>query len=110
MSMGDNFYKGFIRIMVKNKVEFLIVGAYAVNVHGYQRNTGDLDIWTNPTYENWDKLIKSIEEFGYDTSDLTIERLINNQVLDLKEAGFKIEILQKIALAPSMRLFPEVKK
>lgn len=31
---------------------YIMVGGYAINLHGYQRFTGDLDIWINDTLEN----------------------------------------------------------
>ena len=34
------------------KVEFLLVGAYALAVHGYPRATGDLDVWVRRSEEN----------------------------------------------------------
>ncbi len=36
------------------KVEFLIVGAYALAVHGHVRATKDLDVWIRPTPDNAD--------------------------------------------------------
>jgi hypothetical protein len=35
----------------KAQVQYLIIGGVAVNIHGFQRSTGDLDIWYNPTTE-----------------------------------------------------------
>lgn len=37
-------FKEFVELLIKNKVEYLIVGCYAVGVHSYPRYTGDLDI------------------------------------------------------------------
>jgi hypothetical protein len=33
-------------------VEYILIGGYALNLHGYQRFTGDLDIWLKDTTEN----------------------------------------------------------
>jgi len=38
----------FLKKLEGVKVEYLIVGGVAVNIHGFQRSTGDLDIWFNP--------------------------------------------------------------
>jgi len=43
-----NFWKA----LQDNKVEYILVGGYAINLHGYQRFTGDLDIWLKDTLEN----------------------------------------------------------
>jgi hypothetical protein len=45
-------FKEFVELLIKNKVEYLIVGGYAVGIHGHPRYTGDLDIWLNPTPGN----------------------------------------------------------
>lgn len=41
-----------LRAFVAADVRFLIVGAYALAVHGRPRATGDLDIWIDATPEN----------------------------------------------------------
>jgi len=38
-------FKEFLRLLEKNKVEYVIVGGYAVAFHGYPRFTKDLDIF-----------------------------------------------------------------
>jgi hypothetical protein len=43
----------------KAQVQYLIIGGVAVNIHGFQRSTGDLDIWYNPTTENFNRLLAS---------------------------------------------------
>jgi hypothetical protein len=34
-------------LLNRNQVEYMIVGGLAVNYHGFQRATGDIDIWCN---------------------------------------------------------------
>jgi hypothetical protein len=68
--------RGFFELLNKCEVEYMIIGGVAVNVHGYSRATGDLDIWYNPTESNFGKLLRAIKEFGFDTSD--VEGLIND--------------------------------
>jgi hypothetical protein len=44
-------FKEFLRLLNSNRVEYLLMGGYAVIYHGYMRTTGDMDIWiaVNPT-------------------------------------------------------------
>jgi len=42
----------FWKALQDNNVEYIMVGGYATNLHGYQRFTGDLDIWRKDTLEN----------------------------------------------------------
>lgn len=45
-------FKEFIELLNSHKVEYLLVGGYALGIHGYPRYTGDMDIWVKPTPEN----------------------------------------------------------
>lgn len=46
-------FREFIQALNDNKVEYLLVGDYAVILHGYRRVTGDMDIWVNRTEKNY---------------------------------------------------------
>jgi len=46
------------------EVRFLIVGAYALALHGHPRSTGDLDIWVDPTPENAARVMQALHGFG----------------------------------------------
>ena len=43
--MLPTVFREFIELLEGNRVKFLVVGGYAVAVHGYPRYTGDLDIF-----------------------------------------------------------------
>jgi hypothetical protein len=42
----------FWKALQEFEVKYIMVGEYATNLHGYQRFTGDLDIWIKDTIEN----------------------------------------------------------
>ncbi|MBC8883894.1 hypothetical protein H9X57_12665 [Flavobacterium piscinae] len=50
----------FLELLDKHDVDFLLVGGYAVILHGYIRSTGDLDLWINKTSKNYNNLKKSV--------------------------------------------------
>ncbi len=68
----------------KHKVQYLIVGGTAVALHGYfrwsQNPTGtftekyDLDIWYNPSYDNYFKLLDALEELGQNVTEFREEQ------------------------------------
>ena len=70
MDIGKDF-KEFIELLNKHKVEYLVVGGYAVAVHGYPRFTGDIDFWVKPSKENANKIIKTLNEFGFEGYDIS---------------------------------------
>ena len=57
------------------KVNFLVVGAFAVAVHSEPRATGDLDIWVEPTSENAKRVFRALTSFGAPLADLTVDDL-----------------------------------
>ena len=66
----DKDFKEFLQLLNQNKVEYLVVGGYAVAFHGYPRYTGDFDVWIKPLGENANSLIKVIDIFGFETVGL----------------------------------------
>jgi len=58
-------YKDLLNLFERFKVEYLIVGGYAVALHGYVRATGDIDIWFNATDDNASKILKVMFLFGF---------------------------------------------
>ena len=59
-----------LRAFVDRNVRFLIVGAYALAVHGRPRATGDLGVWVDPTPENAPNVMAALEQFGAPTAQV----------------------------------------
>jgi len=55
----DEDILNFWKTLQKHKVVFILIGGYATNLHGYQRFTGDMDIWLKDTIENRQALRKA---------------------------------------------------
>ena len=71
--MLENFpnrVKNFIECARKNNLEMLLVGGGAVNFHGYQRHSADIDFWINITSNNIRNLLKTLQDLGYDINEL----------------------------------------
>ena len=62
--MLNSDYKDMLQVLLDNRVKFLLVGAYAMGVHGYPRATGDIDIWVEPSAENSERVYRSMAAFG----------------------------------------------
>jgi hypothetical protein len=50
---------------------FLVVGGYAVGVHGRPRATKDLDLWIEASADNAKKVMRALQDFGSPVGDLT---------------------------------------
>ena len=62
--MLNQAFKEFIQLLNDNQVRYLIVGGYAVALHGYPRYTKDIDIWVELARENADRIVKALDQFG----------------------------------------------
>jgi len=89
-------FKEFLELLNKNQVEYLIVGGYAVAMHGYPRYTGDLDIWINANRETAAKMIKVLDEFGFGSLGLRqTDFMESGNVIQMGYPPFRIDILTR---------------
>ena len=63
-------FSELLTLLEDNKVEYVIVGGYAMAYHGYPRFTKDIDIFYRSTPENIIKIRKALIEFGFNDNDL----------------------------------------
>jgi hypothetical protein len=95
--MFSQDFKEFIQLLNANKVEYLIVGGYAVGVHGYPRYTGDIDIWINPEEENIKKMPDVLEKFGFSSSEINENSFRNrDNIFRLGNPPHRIDIMTEI--------------
>jgi hypothetical protein len=79
--MLNEDYKEMLQILLDNKVKFLIVGAYAMGMHGYPRATGDLDIWVQPSTPNSINIYNSLAKFGATLDQINAETFIEKKIV-----------------------------
>jgi len=60
-----------LRALLGAEARFLVVGAYAVGVHGHPRATKDLDVWVEASSENAPKVMNALRDFGAPLMGLT---------------------------------------
>ena len=71
MNVFDEYTHNLLAELNKNSVEYLVVGGYAVNFHGYRRTTGDIDLWIKPDNTiNKNKIIQSLRNLGIEENTL----------------------------------------
>jgi len=90
-------FKEFLQLLNSKKVEYLIIGGYAVALYGYPRATGDMDIWIAISKDNARKLVEVLEKFGFDIPELKEEIFLEkNKVIRMGYPPLRIEILTSI--------------
>ncbi len=65
MDVMDEKLLEFWRVLNKYNVQYIMVGGFAVNMHGYIRATKDSDLWLQDDLANRQKLRQAFEELGY---------------------------------------------
>jgi hypothetical protein len=95
--MLNKHFQDFLGLLEKHKVEYVIVGGYAVGVHGFPRYTGDLDIFVAISRENAARLLEVFTEFGFASLNLKSEDFLEpNIVVEVGREPMKIQVLTGI--------------
>ena len=70
-------HQQMLSALIKHQVKFILIGGYAVIHYGYERTTGDMDLWLQLGNENRDKLIIALRDFGIEEEGLDILRNVD---------------------------------
>ncbi|MCB9191646.1 MAG: nucleotidyl transferase AbiEii/AbiGii toxin family protein [Flavobacteriales bacterium] len=89
----DDKVRQFIELANKHEVRLLMVGGGAVNFHGYQRHSADVDFWLDISPENLERLKLALNELGYAFDDFPQEVKQAEQ-----NVSIKISPIQEIEL------------
>ena len=87
MEILDEGFLNFWKSLNNQSVKYLMVGGFAVNIHGFNRTTGDIDLWVEDTNENRKCLGKALEE-------LDVELNLENLNDDLLKQADKIQLTE----------------
>lgn len=92
-------FKYFLQALNNSEVDYILVGGYAVVLHGYERVTGDMDIWVRCTAENYKKLVHAFRAFGMPVFDMSLHNFLDIERWDVFRFGRKpvaIDIMTKV--------------
>ena len=64
MDILDEDILSFWKCLHQNEVRYIMVGGFAINLHGYSRATKDIDVWIEDTLDNRKRLRKALKEQG----------------------------------------------
>jgi predicted nucleotidyltransferase len=64
-------FKDMVRALNEENVRFILLGGFAVIIHGYTRSTKDLDLWIWANPENAVRIIRALEKFGAPMHDVS---------------------------------------
>jgi len=90
-------FRDLLALFNEHKVDYIIVGAYALAFHGAPRYTGDIDILVKPDALNAQKIIGALNEFGFESVGLSSEDFESpDKVIQLGFPPVRIDIITSI--------------
>lgn len=90
-------YADMAKALLNAGAEFMLVGGFAVSLHGYPRTTFDIDFWVRPTPENAPKVLAALRAFGAPLHDISVSDFDHpDMVVQIGVAPRRIDILTRI--------------
>ena len=91
-------FKEFLKLLNAHRVEYLLVGGYAVGYYGYPRATADLDLWIACHRENAEKLVAVLGKFGFGIAQLSADIFLQeNKIIRMGVPPMRIELLTTLS-------------
>ena len=78
--LNQNF-KDLLECLNSAGARYLVLGGYAVNFHGYHRNTKDFDVWIAIDPDNAGRVSIALQQFGFPTSSVPPSRFLERGVI-----------------------------
>ena len=99
-------WREFLELLNFRGVDYVIVGAHSLALHGRPRYTGDLDILVRSTPENARMLVDILNEFGFAASGFKESDFLKaEQLIQLGRAPTRIDLLTSISGVSSEEAF-----
>lgn len=91
-------FKEFLQLLNAHQVKYLLVGGYVLAIHGYPRNTGDMNIWYQRDPDNINRLLYVLRDFGFTSTGLTTKDLSEPEiVIQLGNPPVRIDLMNSIS-------------
>ena len=98
MNLFDRFFTVLDSLEIE-KVDYILIGGFAVVLYGMPRMTQDVDIFVKPDEDNIKRLVSALHKVFHDESvhEITLDELIKYPVIRYgSQDGFFIDIIIKI--------------
>jgi len=90
-------FRDLLELLNAHKVEYLIVGAYALAFHGAPRYTGDMDIYVKPNSTNAQRIMAALKDFGFGSVELSATDFeAEDKVVQLGFPPVRVDIVTSI--------------
>ena len=95
----DSFYLRVIKTFNQFKVEYLLIGGFAVNFYGYNRTTGDMDLWISKSDGNLRCLTMALDELGYSFTSEGRDELRADRIVSFSEGVYTTELMTRLNIS-----------
>ncbi len=90
-------FEAFLRLLESNKVDYMIVGGYAVAFHGFPRFTGDIDVFFDMDEANIGRLVEALVQFGFPKAEIPLETLrTKGEMLTFGVPPVRVDLMNEI--------------
>lgn len=95
----------FLKSCNKHKVEMIMVGGGAVNFHGYQRHSADIDFWFDPSPNNLERLKAALTEIGITIESFpdSVKNKEQNISIKFSPDELSIELITQFSIGKSFQ-------
>jgi hypothetical protein len=90
-------FSDFLAALIKHKVDFVIVGAFALAHHGAPRATGDFDIWVRPERTNANAVLRALGDFGAPLTGLSEDDFLNGKIVQIGVEPVRIDVINNLS-------------
>ena len=91
-------FRKLLELFNARRVEYLVVGGYALAHHGAPRTTGDLDLYVKPDAENARRIVEALAAYGFGSLGLGTEDFsAPDRVVQLGVPPVRVDILTSIS-------------
>jgi hypothetical protein len=99
----DKDLKKFVQLANESGVKMLMVGGGAVNFHGYQRHSADVDWWIDLSPENLERLLEVFQKMDYEIDEIpeSVKKGEQNISLKFSPAGLYVELITRFSVNKS---------
>ena len=90
-------FREFLLFLNEEGVDYLLIGGWAVGVHGVIRYTQDIDVWVRIHPENANKLLRALERFGFTRGEVNAGLFLEpGNIVRMGFPPMRIEITNQI--------------
>jgi len=88
-------FEDFVRLLNEERVDYVVIDAFALAFHGHPRYTGDFDVWLKPTEDNAARLSRALRRFSAPL-EVSADDLLSGKIVQLGVEPVRIDLVSLI--------------